>query len=53
LCPIALFPFFGAASCLKDKTIKTFVGLCHRSHCLSLEGKRHANMLHEHMGMYL
>ena len=30
LCPVALFPFFGAASRLKDKAIKTFIGLCHR-----------------------
>ena len=30
LCPVALFPFFGAASRIKDKTIKTFIGLCHR-----------------------
>jgi hypothetical protein len=28
--PVTLFPFFSAASRLKDQTLKTFIGLCHR-----------------------
>ena len=35
--PVTLFPFFGAASRLKDKTIKSFIGWCHRDHYLSVE----------------
>jgi len=37
LCPVTLFPLFGAASRLKDKTIKAFIGWCHRDHYLSVE----------------
>jgi hypothetical protein len=30
LCPVTLLPYFSATSCLKDQTIKTFIGFCHR-----------------------
>lgn len=45
LCPVTLFPFFGATLGLKDKTIKATIGLCHRSHCFSVEGTQVAVIL--------
>jgi hypothetical protein len=34
--PVTLLPCFGAASRLKNKTIKTVIGLCHRATAFQL-----------------